>query len=110
MGNESFNVDKWKVMHVGLRNPSLEYKMNGKVLACTELERDICVLVHKTLKPSKHEQRPLNVQMESFDKYAGTSITGTDTHLLNYTYSMLDPIWNLLSLLGHPGQPETKKC
>ena len=49
----SFNVDKCKVMHVGLRNPCLEYKMNGKVLACTELERDIGVLVHKTLKPSK---------------------------------------------------------
>ena len=48
-----FNVDKCKVMHLGHRNPQQEYKMGGKALTVTEEERDIGVVVEKSLKPTK---------------------------------------------------------
>jgi Reverse transcriptase (RNA-dependent DNA polymerase)/Endonuclease-reverse transcriptase len=47
-----FNVAKCKVMQVGRRNEPHTYSLNGIQLEYTEEERDIGVLVSKTLKPS----------------------------------------------------------
>ena len=49
-----FNVDKCKIMHVGRNNPEYEYYMAGKKLQTVEEEKDIGVLIHNSLKPSKH--------------------------------------------------------
>jgi ribonuclease P/MRP protein subunit RPP40 len=48
----SFNLEKCKVMHVGIHNPAYEYFMRGVKLEETEEERDIGVAVTKNLKPS----------------------------------------------------------
>ena len=48
-----FNVEKCKVMHIGRNNPSQTYKMRGLDLEKVEMERDIGVLIHSSLKPSK---------------------------------------------------------
>lgn len=50
----SFNIEKCKIMHVGKKNPSFEYTMNGLKLKSTEQEKDIGVLIHDSLKPSRH--------------------------------------------------------
>ena len=50
----SFNIEKCKIMHVGKKNPSFDYTMNGVKLKSTEQEKDIGVLIHSSLKPSKH--------------------------------------------------------
>ena len=47
-----FNVDKCKVLHVGRTNPQRDYFMDGKKLLKVEEEKDLGVLVHKSLKPS----------------------------------------------------------
>ena len=47
-----FNVKKCKIMHVGRTNPNFDYFMNGEKLTETLLERDIGVLIDKSLKPS----------------------------------------------------------
>ena len=47
-----FNVTKCKVMHVGRNNPRSEYTMSGIKLNTTEVERDIGVMVHRSLRPS----------------------------------------------------------
>ena len=49
-----FNVHKCKIMHNGFNNPSYEYLMNDEVLIDSEEERDLCVTIHKSLKPSCH--------------------------------------------------------
>ena len=49
-----FNVNKCQVMHYGFNNPSYEYLMNDEVLIDTEEERDLGVIIHKSLKPSCH--------------------------------------------------------
>jgi hypothetical protein len=47
----SFNVKKCKVVHFGRTNKKYAYEMNGERLA--EVEKDIGVEVHQSLKPSK---------------------------------------------------------
>jgi len=48
-----FNVSKCKVMHLGKKNPNFQYTMEGKQMITTEEERDVGVLIHRSLKPSK---------------------------------------------------------
>ena len=47
-----FNVTKCKVMHVGRNNPRSDYFMSDTRLTTTEVERDIGVMVHHSLRPS----------------------------------------------------------
>ena len=47
-----FNVSKCKVMHVGVKNPRLEYSMNGEQLAAVEEEKDLGVWTQSNMKPS----------------------------------------------------------
>ena len=49
----AFNTEKCKVVHVGRNNPQYPYKMGGSELASSDMEKDIGVLVNKTLKPSE---------------------------------------------------------
>ena len=49
-----FNVDKCKVLHVGRNNSLCDYYMDGKVLEAIEEEKDLGVIIHKSLKPSRH--------------------------------------------------------
>ena len=48
-----FNVNKCKVMHIGRHNQKAAYTMRGIRLATTSEERDIGVLVHDSLKPTR---------------------------------------------------------
>ena len=48
----AFNVAKCKVMHIGHTNQQRTYTMEGKVLETTEEERDLGVIMTRTLKPS----------------------------------------------------------
>ena len=53
-----FNADKCKIMHIGKSNPSYNYTMGGHapagvVLGESQVEKDLGVLVHNSLKPSQ---------------------------------------------------------
>ena len=50
----SFNVEKCKVLHIGRNNDCYNYTMNGKVLHSIDEEKDLGVVIHKSLKPSRH--------------------------------------------------------
>jgi hypothetical protein len=52
-----FNKDKCKILHVGNNNPSYEYYMQGTKLATIDEERDVGVIIHKSLKPSRQCQK-----------------------------------------------------
>ena len=49
-----FNTAKCKIMHVGRNNPHYEYFMGGVKLETVEEEKDIGVVIHNSLKPSRH--------------------------------------------------------
>ena len=48
-----FNITKCKVLHVGKNNPLYPYTMNDQELKSVDNEKDIGVIVDKTLKPTK---------------------------------------------------------
>jgi hypothetical protein len=39
-------------MHVGRNNPQYEYFMNGTKLTVVEEEKDVGVIIHRSLKPA----------------------------------------------------------
>jgi len=48
-----FNIDKCKVMHLGLNNVKAKYEINGKYLEEVIEERDLGVIIQSELKCSK---------------------------------------------------------
>jgi len=48
-----FNLEKCSVMHMGKRNQELSYEMGGKVLKVSEEERDLGVIIHRSVKLSR---------------------------------------------------------
>ena len=54
MWQMKFNVDKCKVMHVGVKNRNFEYEMDGAWLQKVEQEKDLGVIINNDLKPTKH--------------------------------------------------------
>ena len=48
----AFNTSKCKVMHIGQNNKNYQYYMDGQVLETTDSERDLGVIIEKSLKPS----------------------------------------------------------
>jgi Reverse transcriptase (RNA-dependent DNA polymerase) len=53
----SFNEKKCKIMHVGRNNPRHSYYMNGTRLAVVEEEKDVGVVIHRSLKPARQCER-----------------------------------------------------
>ncbi len=47
-----FNVEKCKVMHVGINNDNVKYLMNGVELSVTNTETDLGVMTSDDLKTS----------------------------------------------------------
>ena len=50
----TFNVDKCATLHIGHRNPNVEYQMNGETIKSSDVEKDLGVYVSKDLKQSHH--------------------------------------------------------
>ena len=76
----SFNTSKCKVMHLGRKNPRHNYTINGHTLEETQVEKDVGVMVNRTLKPSdmcaysaKKANQMLGILRRSF-KYRDTII------------------------------------
>ena len=46
------NSGKYHILHLGVRNAGYEYTMGGTALETVEYEKDVGVMVHKSLKPS----------------------------------------------------------
>ena len=47
-----FNIEKCKVMHIGINNDNVKYLMNGVELLVTNTETDLGVMISDDLKPS----------------------------------------------------------
>ena len=47
-----FNTDKCHVIHAGTNNPEFSYKWGGDQLQAASEEKDVGVIISKTLEPS----------------------------------------------------------
>ncbi len=47
-----FNVEKCRVMHLGINNDNVEHLMNGVELPVTNTEKDLGVMIRDDMKPS----------------------------------------------------------
>ena len=47
-----FNIDKCHVLHIGKKNPEFMYRWGNGTLETTEEEKDVGIIISKTLKPS----------------------------------------------------------
>ena len=47
-----FNTDKCHVLHIGKKNPEFVYRWENGTLETTEEEKDVGIIISKTLKPS----------------------------------------------------------
>ena len=47
-----FNEDKCHILHLGAKNAEFKYSMGGRELDSVDSEKDLGVIIHKTLKPS----------------------------------------------------------
>ena len=57
-----FNIPKCKIMHVGPHNPGYVYTMSGQQLVEVDEEKDIGVVVHKSLKPAKQCRKAAGIE------------------------------------------------
>ena len=48
----SFNTDKYKVMHIGDKNPNFKYKMRDQELDKVKQEKNLGVIINCNLKVS----------------------------------------------------------
>ena len=55
-----FNVDKCKVMHIGINNSKANYEMNGKYLEEVTEERDLGVIFQNDLKCNRQCLKAVN--------------------------------------------------
>ncbi len=51
------NVEKRRVMHVGINNDNVKYLMNGVQLSVTNTEKDLGVMISTDLKPSNQRSK-----------------------------------------------------
>ena len=56
-----FNCIKCKIMHIGAKNPGYKYKMEGLKLQVVNEEKDIGILVHKSLKPTRQCKKAADI-------------------------------------------------
>jgi hypothetical protein len=77
----AFNKDKCKIMHVGINNPSYDYYMQGTKLSTVEEEKDVGVLIHRSLKPGRQCQKSAIPVWESFISSKTTFTIGTKIFL-----------------------------
>ena len=49
-----FNAEKCVTMHIGHRNPHVNYDLNSKQLKESDVEKDLGIYVSADLKPSQH--------------------------------------------------------
>jgi ribonucleases P/MRP protein subunit RPP40 len=57
-----FNVSKCKILHVGRTNLEYKYYMNNVELQAVEEERDVGVIIHRSLKPSRQCEKAANTE------------------------------------------------
>ena len=91
-------------MHIGRQNPMYQYQMDGLILK-EDHERDIGVIVHNSLKPSKQCSEAARRENGVLGRYQDLSTSEIDIFLLTSISSLSVFIWNLMFPPGHHGHP-----
>ena len=83
-----FNLDKCKVLHVGYNNKCNQYFIENTEIQCTDDERDLGVMVHKSLKVGN--------QCSKVVKEAYSTLGVINRCFLNKTKEILVPLYKTL--------------
>lgn len=84
----NFNIDKCAVIHLGKNNPNYDYCLYNTTLRSTDMERDLGVLIDKTMKFSEH----CNAVAKSANATLGMikrNITSRDNKVITKFYKAL---------------------
>ena len=99
-----YNVPKCKIMHLGPKNSRYAYYMEGTQLEVVEEEKDIGVIVHRSLKPSRQCKKAAGIATAVLRQLARNfHYRDKNTHLKTYMYAMLGLTLNLLHQHGRHG-------
>ena len=100
-----FNIPKCKIMHVGTNNPGFKYKMGGIELQEVDEEKDIGILIHKNLKPSRHCKKAADMAGAVLKQITKNFHFRDKTVFkkLYIQYGMYGHTWSLLLQCGHHG-------
>ena len=80
-----FNTDKCKVMHIGRNNQRYEYSMGGVILSEVEEEKDVGVVIHRSLKPGRQCERAASIALGVL-KQIGRHFHFRDRHVFVQLY------------------------
>jgi hypothetical protein len=82
-----FNADKCHVIHTGKKNPAFVYDWGGEQLEATEEEKDVGVIISKSLKPSLQCARAAKKANQVLGQMA-RSITYRDKYTFTRLYKV----------------------
>ena len=85
-------------MHVGRGNFETNYFMNNQVLSKTEKERDIGVIIHKSLKPSLQCKEAARKEKWSFDQNCTVLSLQSQKNLLKPVFNLCQTLYCILVL------------
>ena len=101
-----FNADKCHVIHTGKKNPAFVYDWGGEQLEATEEEKDVGVIISKSLKPSLQCARA--AKKANLARWLGQFPTETSTPSQSSTRFMSVHTCSTVYLLGLPSLLEIR--
>ena len=104
-----FNIPKCKIMHVGTRNPGYKYRIEGIELQEVTEEKDIGILIHQSLRPTKHCKKAADMAGAVLRQIT-KNFHFRDRNIFEKLYiQYVRRIWNLGHQYGRPGWNRTSK-
>ena len=104
-----YNIPKCKIMHLGRNNPMYVCKMDGKQLDVVEEEKDIGVIVHRSLKPSKQCRKAAGTASAVLRQLA-RNFHYRDRNIFRKLYiQYVRPYLEFAYLRGRQGSKKTKR-
>jgi len=86
-----FSTDKSKIIHFGFNNIESSYVLGASTLCTVDEERDLGVIIDKTLKPSKQCAKAAGAANEVLDMIKRTFLCTSKELILHLFKSLIRP-------------------
>ena len=81
------NADKCHILHFGSKNNLYQYHVNGIALECVDDEKDLGVIISKSLKPDAHIKKCVS-KANSMVGMIKRTFTNINTDIFNRLYKV----------------------
>ncbi|KAI8483693.1 hypothetical protein Bbelb_386310 [Branchiostoma belcheri] len=85
-----FNVGKCGILHLGHGNPHCTYYMHGVPVSKTEMEKDLGVHVHQSMKPAQQVTKAVKKANQILEVVQQTSVNGFKSSIDLHIKTVLD--------------------